>query len=554
MAKSRKGRNALKGGVGTAPAGRGGFADQLFQAREMGRTSAAATEYDSMPDVPQELDPTPDNRYIENFQTVGEDLRSSMAVNPADNAKRDLLRSMADSMTRMIDELARETDPEMKTRMVQALKAYQDAYKSQSPDQQQALLAMVDPRRRDEVAKVYGRDAIVDYEQGGQINLPFMDRTPSEDSQIVRAARATVMDMAGDEDRYSAIPRDPGSYVRPYYATERGSSQERLLGSLLDEGVDPSDISSAMLGDAALTPYTPAPGVILDRDSAPASSMLSSLIGGNAATGFRPNEIPNQGAVGRELLSQYDAIVDRGGDPVMANPYGPPMVGDDVIQQPRYGGETGDAASDAMTSLQMKSEIQKKQEALFQRAFGMKAMPGEMDLTPAVLSQEDVARIGQDFDLSYFAPWSESMIQQVAPDGSIVHADWRPDQILATIFNQTRFLAESPQLRDAAFQQLLPQVASALEKRKASGVTFNRRYDRNAAGKQLLQEEGGNLSKPAPRPVPTGPTPQQIKDALRKSLEKRNSQSGDMGFSNPHNVPRYMAGAMPNRLLSSLIG
>lgn len=558
MAKSRKGRAALKtgplaGGVSADPAGRGGFADQLFQAREASRPGGVATEYDSMPELP----PAPENRYIENFQTVGDDLRSSMGVNRDDNAKLPALRQMADSMTGVIDELARETDPDMKSRMVQALKAYQEAFQAQTPDQRQFLISMVAPERQAEVAKVFGRDAIVDYEQGGQINLPFMDRTPSNAIPGLRAARATEMDFLGDEDRYNALPREPDDFYRPYGNTDRGQAQYRLLGSLLDEGVDPNDISEAMLGDTAVDPFTPGPGMILNRDDAPDASRLSTYIGNTQAgsRAFRPEEKLNPTSIGRELLSQNDAIERRGGSPFFQNLIGDEVPSDDVIDQPRFGEMTGIEAADQFAKVQMKPELQTNQESLYQLAFGRSISSDNLDGTPRVLTEEDISRGAGEFDLDHFAPWASSKIQQTAPDGSVVMGDWTPEQVLSTVFNQNLFLAESPHLRDAAFQRMLPQVVSALEKRRMGGFEAQGQYERNATGKRLLQEEGADLTRPTPqRPMPTGPSPESIREQLERSLKKRNSQTKDMGFSDPYNVPKYMAGAMPNRLLSSLIG
>lgn len=556
--KSRKKppKAKLKGGVGEAPAGRGGFADQLFQARETGKAGSGRnmTEYDALP----EPDPNPENRFIEDFQTVEDDLRKTMASNRNDPAKVATFKSMADSMTAMMDELPRETDPDMRTRMAQAAQAYQNAWQSQSPDQQAHILSYVPPERQAEVAKFYGRDAVVDFNQGGQINLPFMDRQSAEGDQALRAARATALDFAADEEDY--LSRGGIDGRRPYDRTERGQAQVGMLANLIGEGVDPEEIALAQLGDAALPPFMPGEGVYLDRGSLPARDALSSYIGGEAAGNYRPESRIDSGRVGGELLSQYRNILEnRELEPVLG-----PLLGEKVFSPDQIQLQTPEEA-DITAALQMRPEIVQNQEELFRRAFGDTGLSALMDSSRGDLSAAQVQRMGGLPNIGRLAggtnatpAWIDSMIQQVMPDGSIGYGDWTPDQVLRTIISQNEFLAESPYLREAAYQMLLPQfeqaMAAKLQSRPAPPST---RYDRNAAGRGLLMEEGGNLNsvQPSQVPRPAGPTPEQLREAIQKSLQNRRMPGqNDMGFSEPMSLPPYMASAMPNRLLSSLIG
>jgi hypothetical protein len=563
MAKSRKrppSAGKLKGGVGDAPAGRGSFADQLFQAREQGKAGSGRnlTEYDALP----EPDPNPENRFIEDFQTVEDDLRRTMASNRKDPAKVATFKSLADAMTSMMDELPKEADPEMRTRMAEAASAYQKAFKSQSPDQKAHILAFVAPERQADVAKFYDRDAIVDFNQGGQINLPFMDRVSAEGDQALRAGRATAMDIRGDEAEY--IERGGLEGRRPYMQTERGQTQRGILANLIGEGIDPQDLYDAQLGDAALMPYSPGEGVYLDRSQAPAGSRLSDFIGSDAAKDYRPEERVDPGTVGQELRSQYRTIRAKGLEPVLG-----PLLGEKVYSPDQIQLETPQQA-DITAALQMKPEIVKNQEELFRRAFGDTGLSALMDSSRGDLSNVQAKRMGGLPNIDRMAggtdetaSWLDSLIQQVMPDGSIGYGDWNAEQALRTIINQNQFLAESPHLREAAYQILLPQVEKAMQAKLATRqAPPMQTYDRNPAGRALLQQEGGDLTRQAPAPMPpaapprpAGPTQQQLKESIDKALRSRTLPGqNDLGFADPMALPKYMASAMPNRLLASLIG
>jgi hypothetical protein len=562
MAKSRK-RLAvgnLKGGVGDAPAGRGGFADQLFQAREQGKAGSGRnlTEYDALP----EPDPNPNNRFIEDFQTVEDDLRRTMASNRRDPAKVATFKGLADAMTSMMDELPKEADPDMRTRMAEAASAYQNAFKSQSPDQKAHILSFVAPERQADVAKFFDRDAIVDFNQGGQINLPFMDRVSAEGDQALRAGRATAMDIRGDEADY--IDRGGMDAQRPYMQTERGRTQRGILANLIGEGIDPQDLYDAQLGDAALTPYSPGEGVYLDRSQAPAGDRLSDFVGSEVAAGFRPEERVDPGKVGQELRSQYRKIREKNLEPILG-----PLLGERTYSPDQIRLETPEQA-DATAALQMRPEIVQNQEELFRRAFGDTGLSSLMDSSRGDLSNVQAKRMGGLPNIDRMAgntgetpAWIDSLIQQVMPDGSIGYGDWNADQVLRTIINQNQFLAESPHLRESAYQTLLPQVEQALQAKIATRPDVpTQTYDRNPAGRALLQQEGGDLTRQAPSPMPpaapprpAGPTRQQIQESIDKALRNRNLPGQDnLGFSSPMALPKYMASAMPNRLLASLIG
>lgn len=561
MAKSRKkpAKTAkLKGGVGEAPAGRGGFADQLFQAREQGKAGGGRglSEYDTLPDP----DPNPQNRFIEDFQTVEDDLRKTMASNPDDPAKVATFQSLADAMTSMMDELPKETDPDMRTRMAEAANAYQNAWKSQTPQQKAHILSYVSPARQAEVSKFFDRDAIVDFEQGGQINLPFMERASSEGDQALRAGRATVMDMEEDQADYLDRGGMEGRR-RPYMDTERGRSQRGILAGLISEGVDPQELYDTRLGDAALMPYSPGEGVYLDRSQAPAGEKLSDFVGSDEAALWRPEERVDPGKVGEELLSQYNRILGQEMEPVLG-----PLDGSRVWSPNQIQLETPEQA-DITAALQMKPEGVQNREELYRRAFGDTGLSALMDSSRGDLSAAQVQRMGGLPNIDRLAgglngepSWLDSLIQQVMADGSIGYGDWRPDQALNTIINQNQFMAESPHLRRAATEILLPQIRQALEAkiaaRKAPPTTL---YNRGPAGKRLLQQEGGDLTRPVQpgpaAPRPSGPTSQQIQESIEKALRSRNLPGQDkLGFSNPMALPPYMAGEMPNRLLAALIG
>ncbi|MFO0452121.1 MAG: hypothetical protein ACK52I_26295, partial [Pseudomonadota bacterium] len=221
-----KGNRRLRGGVGDDPAGRGGIADQLFAAREgistrdqVRRAEAGMGEDDVLP-------PTPENRAIETFGTVRESLAQTLATNVNDNAKRKELEAAIDSMLQLIDEgdPARIAPDEVE-RYGQVVRAYQDAFAAQTPQQQQAIMKLVAER---------GLNRLADFHTvfTGPFAKAGADMVAKQTAQPgVRQARSTAMDMFGDEDEYLEMMRQSGvSSPRPYFDTRRGRSQDAILG------------------------------------------------------------------------------------------------------------------------------------------------------------------------------------------------------------------------------------------------------------------------------------------------------------------------------------
>jgi hypothetical protein len=336
---------------------------------------------------------------------------------------------------------------------------------------------------------------------------------------------------------------------------------DNILGVLLDEyGVDPGVIESAMIGDAGLPPYNPGPGVNLSRDMAPARERLSSYVGPIANQGsmrYRGgSEDVNDGWIARELLDQYEAGLATARDQEI--PFVPQIV--DVesggIDKPLPGMilTSNDLnKTDPIVARQMRPEIVKVREELHNRAFGLpNRAEGINRGDVGAWSMDDAKQIEKPMDLDRLAPWIDGTTQQ-AIDGRVVRAGFLAEQIVDTMLNQSGYAAEAPYVRQVARERLLPQVERAIQLRREQGIEPTKRYNRNAAGRQLLIEDGAvEVPPPAPKPAATGGMSiNELKESLKRAA---GAKANDMGFSEPMRMPRYMASAMPNRMLAGLLG
>jgi hypothetical protein len=545
MAKSRKSgaRRALRGGLGDQPAGRSSFADML-------RTNARAISEDDL------LPPIPENRAVETFQTVGEDLRKQMMQNPRDPARQSALKDLTDSMLQVIEESKRLADPAEGAEFQEVINTYQNAYRSIPPDQQAVLRQLAGPR---------GEELHGFFKAPQQSEFSFMQPKPSSTEPGLRAARATALDRRADEDEYLAGNFGSGvglASARPYEATSRGRRQSTLLGNLIDDyGLDPEDVIDATVADAALPPFNPGEGVYLTRESFPTDERLSSYIGGDAANTFRFDDRIDDARVGRELLDQFYAIRDREGDPRLPSILGglsdrienanPDTLRAGTGAFDRFPGE-----SDRLAALQMRPEIDKIQEELFARAFGFSGVSDQMDMLGATRRLDDMARVEEPLNLDRLAPWWRGTTQQTA-DGRLLNAPMTAEQITDTLISQSGILAEQPYLRESLRGQLLPQVeqamaaASATPESPRASRAAGRQYRRNAAGMDLLRDEGYVPPQPQPQPSVGGESMQSIIERLRST--QRSPTDNDLGFANPPLLPRMAAQMMPNRMLASLL-
>lgn len=546
MAKSRKpaGRRPLRGGLGEQPAGRNSFADLL-------RTNARGISEDDI------LPPIPENRAIETFQTVGEDLRKQMMQNPRDPAKQSVLRDLTDSMLQVIEEAKRVADPAEAAEFQEVIGTYQQAYRAIPPEQQAVLRQLAGPR---------GEELHGFFKAPQQSEFTFMQPKPSSAEPGLRAARATALDRRADEDEYLAGNFGSGvglASARPYDATTRGRRQNTILGNLIDDfGLDPEDVIDASVADAALPPFAPGEGVYLNRESFPTDERLSSYIGGDAANTFRFDDRIDDARVGRELLDQFYAIRDREGDPRLPSILGglsdridnanPDTLRTGTGAFDRFPGE-----SDRLTALQMRPEMEKIQEELFNRAFGFSGVSDQMDMLGSTRRLDELARVEEPLNLDRLAPWWRGKTQQTA-DGRLVNAPMTAEQITDTLISQSGVLAEQPYLREALRGQLLPQVEQAMATAsEVPGTEYpranraaGRQYRRNSAGMDLLREEG---YEPPSQPSPSvgGESMNSIIERLRAT--QRPPGENDLGFAKPPILPRMAGPMMPNRMLASLL-
>jgi len=544
MAKARKKSSVegrvLRGGLGNQPAGSSSFADLV-------RANARAISEDDI------LPPIPPNRARETFQTVGEELTRQMGLNARDPAKVQTLRDLAGSMLQVIDE-AKRVGPEEMENFSEVMGAYSAAYRNQTPEQRAVLQQFAGERAAE-------LDAF--YNPLEQKSLPFMQPAPSSAQEGLRESRAAAIDRRADQDEY-----DTGNFsgramplasARPYEQTTRGRRQDLLLGSLIDDfGLDPEDVMDATLSDADLPAYRPGPGVYQSRDQFPTAEKLATYTGRNKSADLRYEAEPDPRRIGEEMMGQYHAIANRGGDPQLA-----PILGNLSDYSPDVLRLSPDPnVSDPLVALQMKPQIEKVQQELYHRAFGYPTASDRMDSISDMRQLDELKQVEQSMDLDAIAPWWRGTTQQ-AVGGRVVDAPFTPDQVLDTIISQSGFLAEQPYLRAAARERLLPQIENAMQ--SAPGVPpegyyranreMGARYQRNPEGMRML-EEAGATPPPAYQRTPAatqGQSAAEILERMRRASQKLEPGTNDMGFTRPIVVPSMMRQTIPNRMLASLV-
>jgi len=545
MAKGRKKSSvearAVRGGVGEAPAGKGSFAELIRQ------HARGISEDDILP-------PIPANRATETFQTVGEELSKQMGLNPKDPAKVPVLRDLAQSMLQVIDESKRNLTPDDAANFDEVVGAYSQAYRNQSPEQR-AVLQQFAGERAGEL------DAF--FNPLEQKPFPFMQPTPSAAQPGLREARAAAIDRRADEDEYNAGNFDgrtmPLASAMPYDASTRGRRQDLILGSLIDDyGLDPEDVMDATLADAELPAARPGPGVFMSRDQFPTPEKLATYTGRQKAADLRYETEPDPRRIGEELMGQYYAIANRGGDPQLA-----PILGNLRDYSPDVMRTSPDPnVTDPLVALQMKPQIEKVQEELFHRAFGYPTASDRMDTIRDMRQLDDLKQVEHPMDLDAIAPWWRGTTQQ-AVGGRVVDAPFTPDQVLDTIISQSGFLAEQPYLRAAARERLLPQIQYAMESASASppenyfraNREMGARYQRNPEGMRMLEEQGATPPPAYERTAPAtqGQSAAEILERMRRASQKLTPGTNDMGFTRPAIMPSLMRQTMPNRMLASLL-
>lgn len=545
--RPKNARRPLRGGVGDSPGGQSAFADLLRQKLAEDQTV-----------------PTENNRSVETFQTVSEDLTKGMRANLRDNAKREDLRQMADSMVRLMDEINRpDVSPEDARDMAGAVEAYRTAFQRLAPEEKQILAGFANELMADPSLESTKLLANPGSPRGGEMagfygDQPAMPAAPEGATPsliaALRKARAQEMDFRGDQAEYDART---GGTAAPFGSTARGRSHQAILSSLIGEyGLNPAAVANATVADAAVAPFTPGPGVFLDRGQYPVDQRLSTYTGKDYAKGQRYGTAIDDTKVGREpggLWNQLDYIEGRQaertlppGEPTLA-----PILGglnDDplVLRQPReeFPGQT-----DQIAQRQMTPEIRQAQDTLWRHSFGDTAFAGGASDLDSLRSLDGVRQGSADgFPLDWLAPWARGTTEQMGPDGMVIQAPMTPEQVTDTILSQSGFLAEQPYLRAAARERLIPQVAEAMQGYSGPGRTFARNPD----GRRLLEQQGAIFPEPKPeppRPVMTEEQRQKLMERLRRAGPKKN----DLGFADPMNIPRMAGETMPNRLLASLL-
>ena len=545
MAKARKRQpespGTLRGGIGDNAAGRSAWADLV-------RANARGIAEDDI------LPPIPANRATETFQTVGDDLTRQMGQNVKDPSRRKSLQDLTESMLAVIDESRRPLAPDEADAFGDVVGAYAQAYRNQPPEQR-AILQQLAGDRASEL------DAF--FNPLEQKPLPFMNPTPSGAQSGLREARAAAIDRRADEDEYLAgnLPGGgmPLASARPYEQSTRGRKQDLILGSLIDDyGLDPEDVMDATLSDAGLPEYRPGPGVYSSRDQFPTPEKLATYTGRQKAADLRYETEPDPRRIGEELLGQYHAIANRGGDPQLA-----PILGGLMDPNPDMMRVSPDPnVSDPLVALQMKPQIQKVQEELFHRAFGYPTSSDRMDTIGDMRQLDDLKQVERPMDLNAIAPWWNGTTQQ-AVGGRVVDAPFTPEQLLDTIISQSGFLAEQPYLRSAARERLLPQIEYAMQNSpNAPGEDYYRanremgaRYQRNPEGMRLLEEAGAAPPPAYERtpPATQGQSAAEILERMRRATQKLTPGTNDMGFTRPVMLPSMMRQEMPNRMLAALL-
>ena len=475
--------------------------------------------------------PTRENRPLETFNTVSDELFSTMSINPKAPQSPKVYGQIAENMAQLMDDARRPMAPEELDDLRMAVGAYQEAFQKLPGPAQSAILSALPPNDTGAMAAKVFRDFLE----------PSMDRAPG-DTPALRQGRDALLTMeAGDST-----------------AGESASARNLLL-RLKNEGVPSDEINEAVMADAFVPPAAgPEQGVFTSRDQFPADYALSSYIGGDDASRLRPSEKPNETSIASELLAPYYAMtnqLDASGQP-FRDPVLPNVVGDPVPDRDMLYAGTGEYDGDSDASYrtaqrQMRSQGDDVREELFQRSFGMPARMGRGDrVNPA-----DFERVAP-MDLDYIAPYWRANTEQVV-DGQIVAAPMTAEELTKTIISQYGFLEEQPALRSAAFELLVPHVKEAMLAAEGTPARYRAadeegvNYNRNSAGRALL--EGLRENAPAPKqPKPYTPDFDAL-DAMGKriresgkSMKPKDNQSG---FVQPMGVNKDM---MNNRLLSGL--
>jgi len=605
MAKSRKKATPpkLRGGLGDAPAGRGGMADQMFLAREgMGRP----VDEDSMlPDPPAVA--APSNRVIEDFRTVKEDLTKQMGKTPQGKTGPGTagLKNTVKSMMRVIEESGRSLDAQDAADVANTRQVYRESFRTLPTEQQSRLADLAaeiafngiegqPPEAKYQRAAQQRADFLSFFtaagDPGTQLPLPLSatDLSTRKQQEAMRRAKATAMDFqAGQNDYYTemrpgGVEAQVGRKV-PYGRTYTGEGQRGILNALIDEyGLDPSDVAEANIGDMAMTPFAPQAGVLLDRGSAPVGDRLSDYIGGTTANQFTPREEINPRAVAADEFAQLATLRGK----KIENPILGSILDD--ARDPNTFIAAPMGVSDEVTRRQMMPDAAKIREEIFHRAFGYPTQassiiasgrsPGgsllgslsDSSMLASDFNVDDAMQVEKPMNLDYLAPWHKALIEQAGPDGRVVMAPMNADQITRTMINESMALAEAPELRASAYEKLLPQVEYALQYGSGGGYADKRaklainpdgtprQFNRNPAGRELLQDQGGIYQQPAaapppaPRPAPSMPS-SEYNERLERALRNRPGNN-DTGLLDPVSLPKPMREMSNNRLLAALLG
>lgn len=542
MSKSRS--KPLRGGVGGAPAGRGGMADQLFQARE-GRPPLERFVDERMNEVDPTRQFTRGNRPLETFQTVGESLTDSMSVNAADNNVRKNLVSTVDAMIEVMREAERPLDPLDAGATANVVRAYSDAYRA-LPDHQKAVIGQIAQER------VPGIDI-----EGFFGGASEQTRTPSSLIPGLREARATLADRVIQEADYYDGTGGAGKY---YGNTRMGREQDRILGGLIqDYGLDPNDVGNVQFSDLAL----PSPNfkTFANRGDYPTAEQLHAYTGGShpqyASNKRYPSDIDETRVAG-----EYGLLNDSEGEPYGFLPYAYNQDTGRPLPSRRYEGGgaliTDNTDTDPIVALQMASKQKKILDEIHNRIWGF------TESTPDFYAKQKGTRprsqqpmpvgeriaVEKPLDLDYVAEWWRGETDQNV-GGVIKKAPFTAEQITDTLLSQSGYGAEAPPyVRELAKARLLPQVEEAM---RQAGPGRGESFTRTGKGMSLLRSEGAVEPPPA---APAGPSAEQVNraiEALRRAGPRKQAGPNDLGMDAPLHLPQYARETMPNRMLSSLL-
>lgn len=489
--------------------------------------------------------PTRENRPVENFNTVADELAKTMSISPRDNKSPAVFSRLAESMRQIVRESLKNPSPDDSFDLEMAAGAYQQAFQNLDPASQRAILAHVD-NLFDSELKAAGDRLSPQDRKAFQIERdvvkgaftsrsPVMDQPPATDPTMRQARDAVMLDTTGGQGREVDAARD-------------------MLRRVMREGVPASELNQATVADAFVDPFNAEQRGIYDyRDNFPEDWRLSSLIDSENAKRLRPASGINEKNLAQEMMGEYAAITNRQdrGIPTL-----PPVIGDvggynpDVIRGGSVVGEGYDAQLrerelDRMVARQMQPSDDSIREELFQRAFGMPDRVMGDDVDPSTFQRQT------PLNLDFVAPYHRGLVQDVV-DGQVITRPMTPEEVTKTMFSQNMFLAEAPELRAAAYQKLLPQVEEAMMAsldtkpqyravREAGTV-----YPPGTANRRLLD---GLRTQPAPSSPPKVDT-EGMRERMQKAIRALKPRESDTGFVQPMGVNSDM---MNNRLLSGLM-